>query len=195
MTSDHGEGLGNHDYLGHGKTVYNEQIHVPLVFYFADRRLEPRRVGGLVQLVDVPPTLAELAGASFDGQLMPPAGRSLVPLFEDPGAAAPARAVFAQRRPADEKRLAHGWRPGEVFALVTDRHKVIAHSEGHDEIYDLTADPFELQNLIDRPSPEQRRLLESLRRQYRAMAAEGEELGSGTINPEYVEELKALGYL
>ena len=105
------------------------------------------------------------------------------------------RAVFSQRRPVDDKRLRWGWLPGDLFALRTERHKVIGHSEGHHEIYDLTADPFEMNNLADEASDEQMRLLEALLRQYDAMVKQGEHLGSGEIDPKYAEELRALGYL
>lgn len=195
VTSDHGEGLGNHDYMGHGKTVYNEQIRVPLVFYFTDERCPARRIPGLVQLVDVAAALAELAGASFDGQVIPPVGRSLLPLLSDPDASWDSRSVFAQRRPADDKRLAEGWLPGDVYALQTARYKVIAQPEGTDEFYDLADDPFEQRNLIADPAAEKQRMLEGLLRRYREMVEQGELLGSGEINPEHIEELKALGYL
>ena len=196
VTSDHGEGLGNHRYMGHGKSVYDEQIRVPLVFYFGDQRYAPRRIEGLVRLVDVAPTLAELAGGSFAGETIPTVGESLLPLFEDPEASWSIRTVFAQRRPADELRLKQGWISGDVFALRTERLKVIGHSGGENEIYDLAEDPFELDNLYGgREDDEHRRLLEGLRRRYLALVAQGEEFGTGGINPKYVEELKALGYL
>ncbi len=195
VTSDHGEGLANHDFMRHGKTVYDEQIRVPLLFYFADQRFAPRRVKGLVQLVDVAATVAELAGVSFDGQIIAPAGSSLMPLIRDPDHAWHVKAVFANRRPANENRLRKGWLPGDVFALRTERHKVIGHSGGQHEIYDLTNDPFELRNLIDEPSAEQQRLLKALLRQYSAMVKQGEHIGSGEIDPKHTEELKAFGYL
>ncbi len=200
VTSDHGEGLGNHDYMGHGKTVYNEQIRVPLVFYFSDRRLAPRRVRGLVRLVDVAPTLAEVAGASFDAQVVPTTGKSLLPLMVSDRHGWDVKTVFSQRRPADAKRLSQGWHPGDVFAIQSDRHKVIAYSQGEPELYDLASDPFELHDLAGEPAAgdpgdESARMLEGLIRRYRAMAAQGRDLGSGIINPEYIEELKALGYL
>ena len=195
VTSDHGEGLGNHRYMGHGKTVYDEQIRVPLLFYFADRRFTPRRLPGLARLVDVAPTLAELLGTSFDGGTIPAVGRSFLPLFEDPEAAWDVRTVFAQRRPADDLRLRQGWIPGEVFALRTERYKLIGHSGAENEVYDLERDPFELENLAGNGSAELERLLAGLERSYRALVAQGEHVGAGEINPEYVEELRALGYL
>ena len=195
VASDHGEGLGNHEYMGHGKTIYDEQIRVPLLVYFTDGRTAPRRVPGMVSLVDVAPTLAELVGASFDEQIIPPAGRSLLPWISGDPEARPARTTFAQRRPADERRLKEGWTPGDVYALQGPRYKVIRSTEGHIELFDLESDPFELVNRAGEDLAEKGQLLEGLERQITAMERQGELLGSGEINPAYVEELRALGYL
>jgi len=196
VASDHGEGLGNHDHMGHGKTIYNEQTRVPLLFYFADGRYEPRRLEGLFRLVDVAPTIAEVAGTSFDAQVLPLAGRSFLGVLADEDRPWPVETAFTQRRPADETRLRLGWEPGEVFALQSRDFKVIAKTEGEHEVYDLESDPFEQHDLARNPPAEKERRLRELVRMYREMVQQGEErLGSSEIHPEFVEELKALGYL
>ena len=89
LTADHGEAFGQHDHLGHG-LLYDEVLHVPLLV-----RLPPSlrpshdtdgaddagtgRVVTPVQLVDLYPTLAELAGLATDRPELH--GRSLVPLL------------------------------------------------------------------------------------------------------------------
>lgn len=197
VASDHGEGLGNHDHMGHGKSIYNEQTRVPLLFYFADGRYEPRRLDGLFRLVDVAPTIAETAGTSFESQVLPMAGRSFLGVLAE-NRPWTVETAFSQRRPADERRLHLGWEPGEVFALQSRDFKVIAKTEGQHEVYDLGSDPFELHDLAGEPDPpaEKERMLRELVRMYRKMVQQGEErLGSSEIDPEFVEELKALGYL
>ena len=57
ITSDHGEGLGNHRWLGHGKHIYNEQIHVPLIFYFSSGSFPASSVEQLVEHIDILPTV------------------------------------------------------------------------------------------------------------------------------------------
>jgi arylsulfatase A-like enzyme len=196
IASDHGEGLGNHEHMGHGKTIYNEQTRVPLLFYFSDQRYPPQRVDGLFGLVDVAPTLAEVAGTSFAAAelAVPLAGRSFLGVLQ--GETWEERPIYTQRRPADELRLSQGWTPGEVFALQTDTLKVIAKTNGEHEVYDLTADPLELQDLInDAPPPGKERMLRELVRLYRRMTEESAALDTGGINPEFIDELKALGYL
>lgn len=80
VTSDHGEEFAEHGLLAHTQ-VYPECLHVPLLVVHPARR-EPLRLQPLVELVDLAPTLLELAGAP------PPkmSGRSLLPLLRDPAA-------------------------------------------------------------------------------------------------------------
>ena len=76
ITSDHGEEFREHGRVGHTQ-VYPETLHVPLLVLHPDLEAG-RRVGELVQSIDIAPTLLELAGAP---PLEAAAGRSLVPLL------------------------------------------------------------------------------------------------------------------
>jgi arylsulfatase A-like enzyme len=195
ITSDHGEGLGNHGFLGHGMYIYNEQLHVPLMVHSADGRFRAARIETQVQLVDLAPTLAELVGTTFENQPIPINGRSLVRLLHDPTAGLEPVAAFAQRRPADEKRLLEGWPPGDVFAFQERGRKVIVSTEGKTEIYDLQVDPFEHTNLAEGTSEDVTAVVDELTRRFARLTSQGELVGDGEIQPEYVDELKALGYL
>jgi hypothetical protein len=77
MMADHGEYLGEHDLWGHWAPGYRQVIHVPLVFLSSKQLFPNRRVERSVQLLDLMPTLLELAGIPRDGLLI--AGNSLVP--------------------------------------------------------------------------------------------------------------------
>ena len=196
VTSDHGEGLGNHRFMGHGMAVYDEQIRVPLLYYFSDLRYPARRFDDLVRLVDVAPTLAELVGTSFKGDSIPAAGVSMLPLFEDAESGWGVRDLFTQVHCAEKVQRLRKRIPEEIYALRTARYKIIGRSDGEDELYDLRNDPFELENLAaDGTTPETERLLEGLARTYRAYLAQSEHLGSGEIDPDFVKQLRALGYL
>ncbi len=195
ITSDHGEGLGNHRIMGHGQYIYDEQILVPLLVHASDGRYRPRRVAEMVRLVDLAPTLAELTGASMEGQPIPVVGTSLASLLEGGRAPWTVTKAFAERRPADELRLKMGWLPGDVYAVRGLRHKLIVNSEGPCEFFDLERDPFELDN---RCHPERgigTEMLQEVQGLYELYQTQGAAFRSGVASPEVIEELKALGYL
>ncbi len=171
-------------------------IRVPLIFHFTDRRAEPRRIKGLSRLVDLGPTLAELVGDSFDAQMIPIEGRSFLPVVKGDRNSYAVDSSFAQRRPTDRKQLREGWRKGDVYSLLTSRYKLIIHTGSGNELYDLESDPLEQVNIIeDAPVEVVEHLVEQLSEQYRRMTGQGERLQLGPIDPEHIEELKALGYL
>jgi arylsulfatase A-like enzyme len=195
ITSDHGEGLGNHDRMGHGQYIYDEQIRVPLLVHSPTPRFATGRVLSMVHLVDVAPTIAALVGSNMETQVIPVVGQSILPLLHDRQAPWTATEAFSQRRPADERRIKEGWVPGEVYATRSTARKLIINTEGSCEYYDLGADPFEINNVCDPLDPDIADLIGVLTGAFEAMQSQGEAMQSGVVSPEVIEELKALGYL
>jgi len=154
FTSDHGEMLGDHGLLLKVCRFYEGLARVPLVWWAPGRFAPGRRSDALVELIDIFPTLLELAG------LPPPertAGRSLLPILS--AAAPPPEHREAVR---SEYYRALGGRPGAPggarFAgtyatmLRDRRHKlVVYHGTLVGELFDLHADPGEFDNLWDSP--------------------------------------------
>jgi arylsulfatase A-like enzyme len=201
VTSDHGEGLGNHHYDDHGKYLYDEQLRVPLIVAGAGG--PPRRVERMVRLVDVYPTVAAWLGGergSVAAALIPP--RYVIqgyPLFEEPAAAGPLppRLAYAERRPKGKASHQRRWEDGDILALRGADFKYIYHSEGGDELYDLAADPLELDNRIA-ASPDRAEVLRGALLGY--LDGSGRRAGSpasaaGDEDSEHEAELRALGYL
>ncbi|MCB9675473.1 MAG: sulfatase [Alphaproteobacteria bacterium] len=62
LTADHGEEFGEHGGFWHGTTLYEEQIHVPLVVKLPKNAHAGARVGWQARLVDVAPTIATAMG-------------------------------------------------------------------------------------------------------------------------------------
>ncbi len=131
VLADHGEEFGDHGDRGHHNQLYAELLHVPLLFYWPGV-IEPRRIATPVSLVDVRPTLEQLA--SGKPPETPGDGRSLLPLLE--GEPLPERTLFAMRwSETDDPPLVRK-------AALRDRWKYIVSVPGErEELYDMLADP------------------------------------------------------
>jgi arylsulfatase A-like enzyme len=128
VTADHGEEFGEHGGSFHGTSVYDEQVHVPLVIDAPG--VSAHVIDAPVSLVDVVPTV--LAGV---GIRLPPRlrGNDLGALVFGPPAATHA---FAST--------------GTLRAVVAPEAKLILDlSDGTTELYDLARDPGETRNLAD----------------------------------------------
>jgi arylsulfatase A-like enzyme len=78
VTSDHGEGLWDHGLMGHGKTLYREEIQVPLMVYLPDNR-QGKRISINASTLDILPTVRGLLGLE-ESEI--DEGANLVPLME-----------------------------------------------------------------------------------------------------------------
>lgn len=195
VLADHGEGLGNHNYEGHGQFLYQEQLHIPLIFAFSDKRLPTRKDEHLVRTVDLLPTLNEAIGASANEASKRWRGSSLVPLLLGQESSFHQNThSFAERRPKDEISFRKTWEDGEVYSLHNLKVKVVEHSNGIDEFYDLEKDPFEESNQSGKNNPVEARLRNSLGELFDPSKRQSSKEQSPQT-PEELEELKSLGYL
>ena len=78
LTSDHGESFSEHGVNSHGTAPYDELIRIPLIIKFPHSQCTGK-VDGLVQHIDLAPTILEMAGSSGEGMLIQ--GNSLLPLL------------------------------------------------------------------------------------------------------------------
>ena len=136
VTSDHGESLGEHGESTHSLTLYDATQHVPLLLS-APRLPRGGVVTEPVRLIDVAPTLLELAGVP---PLPDANGRSLVPLAV--GRSDEERIAYLE---AIEPQLSMGWSP--VLGIRTASYKYLRAPRP--ELYDLGLDPDELRNLAE----------------------------------------------
>lgn len=190
VTSDHGEGLFDHHYLGHGKHLFREQLHIPLIVHAPGRIRAGTRRDEIVRLVDIPPTLAALSGASWDqGE-----GVSFLPLLRSTDTDWPVRVNFAQRRPAGKKRLKQGWVEGEVFAIHDRDTKFIRRTEADDDFFRLAGDPHE--RLRRREDGVHDRWKDRADALWSALETRAPGAGSaGAVDPAMIDQLRALGYI
>ncbi|MBV8545603.1 MAG: sulfatase-like hydrolase/transferase [Acidobacteria bacterium] len=170
LLSDHGEGLMDHGEQEHGVLLYRESLQVPLIVKPPGARRH-REVDSPVSLIDVMPTILELAGCPAPRTR----GRSLMN-------ATPTAPIYSESLYA---RIHLGC--GELRSIVDrDRH-VIDGARG--EVYDLRSDPAERVNVIDRE-----------RRAYANARAAIAQVGGAFVTPDAIDaeeakKLAALGYV
>jgi choline-sulfatase len=156
ITSDHGEGLWEHGYDGHGLLLYEEAVQVPLVLLAPGRLTEGARVRGVTSSADLPSTLLLLAGAGHAAaQSGLPLGAGLMERLSAPGEAGGEAFQHRHGFRKDPDKLKEerailtelGTGPDEEIALVRGRWKAIGPPYGDLRLYDLEADPAETVNL------------------------------------------------
>jgi choline-sulfatase len=138
FTSDHGYHLHDHG-LWQKQSLFERAARVPLVIAAPGMRGNGRATRALAELVDLYPTLADLAGLRAPAYLE---GVSLSPLLADP-ARTVKDAAFTQVRRGE----AHG------FSIRTERWRCTAWDDGRqgEQLYDMQADPGETTNLANDP--------------------------------------------
>lgn len=127
FTADHGEEFWDHGSVGHGHSVFEELVRVPLIVRIPGLTDAPLRLEDAVGLVDVAPTIYEALGRPVPADL---SGESLVPLLRGESPRAPRASVNG---------FMEGWRAIEVGSL-----KLVHRTDRVVMLYDLRADPHEL---------------------------------------------------
>ncbi len=184
FTSDHGEGLGEHGWIGHGR-LWDEQARVPLFIRFPDGR-HARRIAEPVASVDLLPTLLDALGVPLPAGVQ---GESLMPLVRG--------VPFEPRRP---RVVTVG---DESTVRFDARFKIAFRAEGQvvdRQVFDLASDPGERDDLHDTAAG--RAHFEAIYARYAAWRAEqapedarfASATARGELSAEARAELSALGY-
>jgi tetratricopeptide (TPR) repeat protein len=138
-----------------------------------------------VGLTDVLPTLLALLGAEPPRSLP---GRDLRPLLAGGPVAGPplyAESLFG--------RLNCRWAP--LRAITDGDYKLVVGAEGHEELFDLAADPAESRDLAREQPRRVQQMHAALRAALRAMAPEGDVLKPRAVSAEQEARLRSLGYV
>jgi choline-sulfatase len=185
VTSDHGEGLGEHEESVHGFFVYETTLHVPLIVR-APGVKPGHRLQVVARTVDVLPTVLELLGLA---EVIPRvSGRSLAAAF---------RGESLRDEPTYAESLVplihYGW--SDLRTLRLGRWKYILAPRP--ELYDVQSDPGELRNLVGVEAARARALRAGLEARLRneQAAAQGTPAPAVTLPPDLLEKLGSLGYV
>jgi arylsulfatase A-like enzyme len=183
VAADHGEELFEQGWIGHNVHLYEESVHVPLIVRVPGGP-KGKRIGALVDLLDVAPTIADVFGVlGKGGSDKAFQGRSLLPLI----AGAPGKAAVLSRTVWDRPR----------YALRDARYKYLYDTRsGEERLFDLEADPGEERDLLAADPLRAAYYRQSLHHWTLALA--GRPAASGEtvkLTPEQCDSLRAIGYL
>jgi arylsulfatase A-like enzyme len=186
LLSDHGEEFLEHGGWTHGKTLYEEQLRIPLLLRLPEGEGAGARPTGIAEQIDVAPTLLDLAGLAVPADWP---GESLLPWIH--GAARP------------QPRGSFAWLSREghrARSLVQGTWKLIVHPAGplarapYHETFRLDRDPQERENLaLDHEA--RREWLAGLLRAERLRRSPPVPVETVKVGPEMRARLRALGYL
>lgn len=179
--SDHGEGLGEHNYVGHSHRLFDEQIRCAFFIRYPARIRPGSRVATQVRSIDLMPTLLELLQLHAPDGLQ---GASLLPLLlaTEPQ---PHRLSFSETLNNPKRRL---------VSASDGRFKLIQTLDGGEPwLSDLQDDPLETRNYVAR----QPQVVAELRQALNNYIAEGAATkdSGGALDPAVRERLRALGYV
>ena len=149
VTADHGEHLGEHQLYGHASSLYDAEIHVPLLILLPGEAHAGQTVTAQVSLRDLAATVADVTG--LGGSPFP--GRSL------------ARHWAADASPLSEPSLSEVDAPvmsapnqdrspvfrGPMKAVAAGKHVYVRNGDGQEELFDIEADPMQSRNLAAQP--------------------------------------------
>jgi arylsulfatase A-like enzyme len=178
ITADHGEEFLEHDCLAHGFQLYDETIHIPLIFYWKNK-LNAQCRENLVSGIDIAPTILELC------QINPPASML-------------GKNIFSKKVKEEPILFCTHFKNQNQQGMRTDKWKLIDNlRSGEVKIFDIDNDPKEQNNLFDNDSKKWDHLFKTYKNliSKHSVKKDEKEEKKLEIDQETKEQLKALGYL
>ncbi len=185
FTSDHGEEFWEHQGVKHGDTLYEEQIHVPLIMRAPSHFPAGLKITPMIRLMDVMPTILDLLNLPIPSQCQ---GESLFPL------------VRGEIKSLIDEMYFEEDLDGAMSQSVRGRRwKLISYPKtAYFELFNLEKDPGERHNVASKYPEIANSLMEKIKRWHQEQI----ERRAGLRRPEVkrlseetIKQLKALGYL
>lgn len=185
VTADHGESFGEHQLVGHGNGMYNPEVAIPLILKLPHDLRRGEVLDDPVQQVDLMPTVLEVLELPLD---LPLQGVSLLRPTPDRAMIAE---VFAHHPmlPVYWPHLKHAER-----MIVRGPLKFIEYFDGRRELFDLSRDPQERNDLADTQPQDAGRLQSALRQWMNQTPISGNHK-LAPLDPAALRDLHTLGYV
>ena len=181
IASDHGEAFQEHGWIGHGRTVYDEMIHVPFLILFPEGTgIAPGRIDALTSLRSLPGTVSEIFNIDGTGLFD---GTSLLSVVED-GSAGP-EYVYSENYRIKQR------------TLRSLSYKLIVQP-GKTQFFDLSNDPGEKANLVsERPIAANcyTQIMEQSFHRAGSGKKEENQVDLKKLDEETIQKMRQLGYI
>jgi len=190
FTADHGEEFFDHEGWWHGYTLYDEMVHIPLMLKLPGNAHAGETNLDLARHVDLAPTMLHFAGLPKGGA-MP--GQTL---YDTAGVFTNATIGYSYAHNDFEDNLLRAVRTKEKKLITANENNVSGLAPV--ELYDLTKDPHEQENLAGQPAQaETQNKLQEMLSHYRKVVEENaaEPAGDVSISSDAAAQLESLGYL
>jgi len=183
ITADHGESFGEHFYLSHGAHLYEDNVRVPLLLRVPGAA-GGSRVADQVQNHQLFPTLLRAAGVDV------PKGVDVRGLEATGG-----DVLLEVRRSDLNVKFFGDFFDRDQMAIQSWPYKLVLRTTGERELFDLSNDPAELDDLVEREPERSEELLAKLRAETARRPPQYSDTERPELRPETEEALRALGYL
>jgi len=179
VTADHGELFGEHGLLGHGNTLYQEELHIPLIVKYPGTELSAGQEDSPIQLIDILPMILNRLNMPLPQGIQ----GTVPPQITHP--------VFAEVYPLPFRDQYQGdWR-----ALYEGTFKFLWNSKGEGLLFNLEEDPREAVNLIDRHGKRAQSMEDNMEKLLASLPKPGPAGPPQKIDEHTRDALKGLGYL
>ncbi|HVM93305.1 MAG TPA: sulfatase-like hydrolase/transferase [Terriglobales bacterium] len=182
LLADHGQSLGAHGEDTHGIFLYDDAIHVPLLIKLPEAQTGAKKVTAKVRLVDVAPTILEIASVPVPSQMQ---GQSLLRVAKSGGGSDQpvySRSDLSQR--GFGWSILESWRAGKYLYIRAPKP----------ELYDMTADPAAAHNLAQSSKATMDTMASQLDSFDRKFSGQGGKSASELSSTE-MQKLASLGYV
>lgn len=181
IASDHGQSLGAHGEETHGVFLYDETVHVPLLLKFPQNQNAGKRVTARARLVDVAPTILEIAGVPIPSQMQ---GQSLLRIAKA-NADQPVYSISNFPQQAFGWSSLESWRAGKYLYIKAPKP----------ELYDLAADPGSTHNLAQTSKATLETIAGQLDAFDRRFSDAGNTSRGSELTSSQMQKLASLGYV
>jgi arylsulfatase A-like enzyme/Tfp pilus assembly protein PilF len=181
IASDHGQALGAHSEETHGVFLYDETIRVPLLLKLPQNQSAGKQVTARARLVDVAPTILEIAGLPIPSQMQ---GQSLLRIAKG-NSDQPVYSITSFPQQAFGWSTLEAWRAGKYLYIKAPKS----------ELYDLSADPGATRNLAQSSKATLETIAGQLEAFDRRFSEQGNPSGGSELTSSEMQKLASLGYV